>query len=214
MTPLAPSPIPPGEPDTVGANGRNMDVVRLDIPEIVLLRPRRIADARGHFSETWRRDALAAAGIAVDFVQDNLSLSARRGTLRGLHFQSPPHAQAKLVGVITGRILDVAVDVRVGSPTYGRHVAHELGADDGRQLYVPAGFLHGFVTLEPDTRVFYKVSDVYAPACDGAVRWDDPDLAIDWGVAAGEVIISDKDAAAGAFADFRSPFVHEREGAA
>lgn len=191
-----------------------MDVVRLDIPEIVLLRPRRIADARGHFSETWRRDALAEAGIDIDFVQDNLSLSAQAGTLRGLHFQAPPHAQAKLVGVVTGRILDVAVDVRVGSPTYGRHVSCELGADDGLQLYVPAGFLHGFVTLEPDTRVFYKVSDVYSPACDGAVRWNDPDLAIDWGVVPGQAITSDKDAAAGSFADFRSPFVYAQEAVA
>ncbi len=191
-----------------------MDVVRLDIPEVVLLKPRRIADARGHFSETWRRDVLAQAGIDIDFVQDNLSYSARAGTLRGLHYQSPPHAQAKLVGVITGRILDVAVDVRAGSPTYGRHVSCELGADDGRQLYVPVGFLHGFVTLEPDTRVLYKVSDVYAPACDGAVRWDDSDLAIDWGPAGAHPILSDKDAAAGAFAQFRTPFAAAGEAAA
>jgi len=191
-----------------------MDVVRLKIPEIVQLRPRRIADARGHFSETWRRDVLRDAGIAADFVQDNLSFSARPGTLRGLHYQSPPHAQAKLVGVITGRILDVAVDVRIGSSTYGRHVSCELSAEDGRQLYVPTGFLHGFVTLEPDTRVFYKVSDVYAPACDGGVRWDDPDLAIDWGLAPGQAILSDKDAVAPAFADFRSPFVCDAQGPA
>ncbi len=181
-----------------------MDVQRLEIPDVVLLRPKRHGDARGFFTEAWRRDALAAAGIVCDFVQDNLSYSAKAGTLRGLHYQRPPHAQAKLVSVLTGRVLDVAVDVRKGSPTYGRHVKAELSADGGGQLFVPAGFLHGFLTLEDGARVAYKVDDYYAADCDGAVRWNDPDLAIDWGVS--EPILSDKDAAAPAFADFDTPF--------
>lgn len=183
-----------------------MDVRPMDIPEVVLLRPKRHGDARGFFAETWNRRRLEAAGIARDFVQDNLSWSARAGTLRGLHYQRPPHAQAKLVSVLAGRILDVAVDARRGSPTFGRHVKAELSAQDGAQMFVPEGFLHGFVTLEPDTRVAYKVSDYYAADCDGAVRWDDPDLAIDWGFPAGELILSDKDAAAPAFAEFDNPF--------
>jgi len=188
-----------------------MDVVRLDIPEVLLLRPRRFSDARGYFAETYQAAEAAEAGVPDTFVQDNLSFSALAGTVRGLHFQAPPHAQAKLVTVLTGRILDVAVDVRRGSPTFGRHVKAQLSADDGLQIYIPAGFLHGFVTLDPDTRVFYKVSDVYSPACDGAVRWDDPDLAIDWGVSSAQAVLSDKDAAAQAFADFASPFCAQRE---
>lgn len=185
-----------------------MDIQRLEIPDVVLLRPKRFSDARGFFMETWRRETLAQAGIDCEFVQDNLSYSATAGTLRGLHYQSPPHAQAKLVCVLTGRVLDVAVDVRRGSPTFGRHVKAELSAEDGGQLFVPEGFLHGFVTLEPDTHVTYKVSDVYAADCDGAVRWDDPDLAIDWGVGAHAVILSEKDASAPLFADFDTPFAH------
>jgi dTDP-4-dehydrorhamnose 3,5-epimerase len=183
-----------------------MDVERLEIPEVLLLRPRRFADERGFFVETYQRERLAAAGIACDFVQDNLSHSAKAGTLRGLHYQRPPHAQAKLVSVLAGRILDVAVDARRGSPTYGRHVKAELTADEGTQLFVPEGFLHGFVTLEPDTRVAYKVSDYYAADCDGGVRWDDPDLAIDWGVKA--PLLSPKDAAAPSFAAFDNPFTY------
>ncbi|HEX6867027.1 MAG TPA: dTDP-4-dehydrorhamnose 3,5-epimerase [Caulobacteraceae bacterium] len=188
-----------------------MDVQRLEIPDVVLLRPKRHGDSRGFFVETWHRGRLAGAGIACDFVQDNLSYSAKAGTLRGLHYQRPPHAQAKLVSVLTGRALDVAVDARRGSPTYGRHVKAELSAETGAQLFVPEGFLHGFVTLEPDTRVAYKVSDHYAADCDGAVRWDDPDLAIDWGVS--DAVLSDKDATAPLFADFDTPFAYAGAGA-
>jgi dTDP-4-dehydrorhamnose 3,5-epimerase len=184
-----------------------VDIERLEIPEVMLLRPRRFADDRGFFAETWRRDQLQAAGIG-DFVQDNMSFSKAPGTLRGLHYQRPPHAQAKLVSVLTGRILDVVVDVRRGSPTFGRHLKAQLSADDGAQLFVPVGFLHGFVTLEPDTRVAYKVSDYYAADCDGAVRWDDPDLGIDWGVSRDRAILSPKDAGAPAFAAFETPFVY------
>jgi dTDP-4-dehydrorhamnose 3,5-epimerase len=188
-----------------------MDIERLEIPEVLLLRPKRFADERGFFVETYQRRRLAEAGVDVEFVQDNLSHSAAAGTLRGLHYQRPPHAQAKLVSVVAGRILDVAVDVRRGSPTYGRHVKVELSADDGAQLYVPVGFLHGFVTLEPATRVTYKVSDYYAADCDGAVRWDDPDLGIDWGPSPFK--LSPKDAEAPAFASFESPFTYAGDGA-
>ena len=184
-----------------------MEIERLEIPEVILLRPRRFADDRGFFAETWRRDRLHALGIG-DFVQDNMSFSKAPGTLRGLHYQRPPHAQDKLVSVLSGRIVDVAVDVRRGSPTYGRHVKAELSAEDGAQLFVPMGFLHGFITLEPDTRVAYKVSDYYAADCDAAVRWDDPELGIDWGVAPQRVILSPKDAAAPMFAEFETPFVY------
>lgn len=188
-----------------------MDIVRLDIPEVMLLRPRRFADPRGFFTETYRAPAAAEAGVTDVFVQDNLSYSAAPGTVRGLHYQAPPRAQAKLVSVLTGRILDVAVDVRRGSPTYGRHVKAGLDAEGGWQIYVPAGFLHGFVTLEPDTRVFYKVSDVHDPGCDGAVRWDDAALGIDWGIDPADAVLSGRDAAAPAFADFTSPFAYARE---
>jgi dTDP-4-dehydrorhamnose 3,5-epimerase len=183
-----------------------MDVVRLEIPEVLLLRPRRFADPRGWFNETWSRQALAQAGLACDFVQDNLSYSARAGTVRGLHFQAPPHAQSKLVAVVTGAVLDVVVDVRRGSPTYGRHVSARLDAETGWQIFVPVGFLHGFVTLQDDTRVTYKVDAPYAPAAEGAVIWNDPDLAIAWGVEPARAILSDKDAAAPRFADLASPF--------
>jgi dTDP-4-dehydrorhamnose 3,5-epimerase len=185
-----------------------MEVQRLEIPEVLLLRPRRFGDERGFFVETYQRRRLEGAGITCNFVQDNLSCSTKAGTLRGLHYQRPPHAQAKLISVIAGRVLDVAVDVRRGSPTFGRHVKAELSADDGAQLFVPEGFLHGFVTFEPDTRVIYKVSDYYAADCDGAVRWDDPDLAIDWGLDAAALTLSGKDAAAPAFKDFDTPFAY------
>jgi dTDP-4-dehydrorhamnose 3,5-epimerase len=183
-----------------------MDAERLHIPDIVLLRPRRIADDRGFFSETWRRDLAAAAGVDVAFVQDNLSYSARAGTLRGLHYQAPPRAQAKLIGVVAGAVLDVAVDVRRGSPTYGRHVRALLSAENGAQLFVPPGFLHGFATLEPHTDVAYKVTDYYSQPHDGGVFWNDPDLAIDWGIDPMRAVLSEKDARAPRFADFTSPF--------
>lgn len=185
-----------------------MDMRRLSIPDVLVLKPRRHADDRGYFMESYSRGAMATLGLEPVFVQDNLSLSRQVGTLRGLHYQRPPKAQAKLVQVIQGRILDVAIDVRRGSPTYGRHATVELSAETGEQIFVPAGFLHGFVTLEPDTLVLYKVDAPYAPECEGSVRWDDPDLGIDWGVSAGAATLSAKDAAAPAFAAFDSPFVY------
>ena len=171
--------------------------------------PRRFGDHRGFFSETWNKAALAEAGIDLDFVQDNHSFSADKGTVRGLHFQAPPSAQDKLVRCLRGAIMDIAVDVRRGSPTYGQWVGEELTGENGRQLLVPKGFLHGFATLTPDVDVAYKCTDFYAADCDGAVRFDDPDLGIDWGIANGDAILSDKDAAAGTFADFETPFVYE-----
>ena len=181
-----------------------MHIEKTDIPGVLILAPRRFGDARGHFEETWHAGRLAEAGIDLHFVQDNQSLSREAGTLRGLHFQSPPHAQAKLVRCVTGALLDVAVDMRDGSPTFGQWVGADLTGENGAQLLVPAGCLHGFVTRLPDTIVAYKCTDVYAPECEGAVRWDDPDLAIDWGVDA--PILSNKDAAAGRFADLVTPF--------
>ena len=173
---------------------------------VKVLTPRRFGDARGWFMESWNRDGLRAQGIDLDFVQDNHSFSAAAGTVRGLHYQRPPHAQAKLVRVVSGAILDVAVDARRGSPTWGRWVGVELSAANGRQLLILEGFLHGFVTREPGTEVVYKCSDVYAPDCDGAVAWDDPDLAIAWGIASQEAVLSDKDRAAPRWADWQNPF--------
>jgi len=179
------------------------------LPGVVIITPRRFDDDRGWFSETWSRRALAGAGLEIDFVQDNHSLSRAAGTLRGLHCQAPPHAQAKLVRVARGAVRDVAVDVRRGSPDYGRWVGVELSAANGRQLLIPAGFLHGFVTLEPDTEVLYKCSDYYAPACDRGVRFDDPDLGIDWGIAPSAAILSEKDRDASLLCDFVTPFTWE-----
>jgi dTDP-4-dehydrorhamnose 3,5-epimerase len=174
---------------------------------VKLLTPRRFADDRGYFSEVWNLRTMLDAGLGLEFVQDNHSFSRDTGTIRGLHYQSPPHAQAKLVRVGVGRILDVAVDIRIGSPTYGRWFSTELSAENGQQLLIPAGFLHGFATLTPDVEVYYKCSDFYAPECDGAVRFDDPDLAIDWQLPAGiKPQLSAKDAAAGSFGEFNSPF--------
>lgn len=185
-----------------------MKIEETALDGVKIITPARHGDTRGFFSESWSRRALADHGIDIDFVQDNHSLSARAGTVRGLHFQSPPHAQDKLVRCGRGCLYDVAVDVRRGAPTYGQWVGVELSFENGRQLLVPRGFLHGFATRAPDTEIVYKCSDIYAPECDGAVRWDDPDLGIDWGVGA-DAILSDKDAAAQAFADFDSPFTWE-----
>lgn len=183
-----------------------MRIEALEIPDVKLVTPARFADARGHFSEVWSRKAFAAAGIDADFVQDNQSLSKLKGTIRGLHYQAPPFAQAKLVRVLQGAVLDVAVDARKASPTYGRWVAARLDAETGAQIFVPRGFLHAFLTLAAETVVAYKVDAHYDKASDGAVRWNDPDLAIDWGVAADAATISEKDAAAPLWSAFRSPF--------
>ena len=170
-----------------------MHVVPLAIAAVKLVTPKRFGDHRGYFAETWSRRAFAAAGLDVDFVQDNHSLSRDKGTIRGLHFQLPPRAQAKLVRVVAGAILDVAVDLRRSSPTFGKHVTATLSAEEGACLFLPAGFAHGFATLEPDTEVIYKVSDVYAPDLDRGLAFDDPDLAIEWPVGAEQAIVSDKD---------------------
>ena len=172
----------------------------LGVGGALALRPRRFGDDRGWFSEVWNRERFTGAGIDRDWCQDNQSLSAAVGTLRGLHYQSPPHAQAKLVRVLSGAIRDVVVDVRRGSPTYGRHAAVEVTAEALDQVFVPAGFLHGFVTLKPGTMVLYKVDAPYSAEHDGAVAWNDPDLAIDWGLGRdglpAEPVLSAKDAAA------------------
>jgi len=186
-----------------------MKVELLSLDGAVVLTPARYGDARGFFSETWNRRRFAEAGLDNAFVQDNESLSATKGTVRGLHYQAPPSAQAKLVRVVAGRIRDVIVDVRQGSPTFGRWDAIELSAEAGNQLFVPRGFLHGFATLEADTLVQYKVDAPYDAETDGAVAWDDPDLAIDWGIAPGTATVSAKDAAAPAFSQWTSPFTLE-----
>jgi dTDP-4-dehydrorhamnose 3,5-epimerase len=158
-----------------------------DLPWVTT--PKRHHDPRGWFSETFHQQRLDDLGICR-FVQDNHSYSARAGTLRGLHFQLPPHAQAKLIMVLRGRILDVVVDVRRDSPTYGRHVSADISADGGQQVYIPVGFAHGFLTLADDVLVMYKVSDYYAPACDSGIRWDDSDIAIPWPMRATDLIVS------------------------
>lgn len=163
------------------------------IPAVKIITPKKFGDHRGFFSETWSRNAFAEAGLDLDFVQDNQSLSAPAGTLRGLHFQSPPFAQDKLVRVTRGRILDVAVDIRASSPSFGKHVAVELSAENWKQFLVPIGFAHGFVTLEPDTEVLYKVTAPYAPENDHGLAFDDPALGIDWRLPLSGLTLSDKD---------------------
>ncbi|MEG3163835.1 dTDP-4-dehydrorhamnose 3,5-epimerase [Sphingomonas sp. PB2P19] len=181
----------------------------IDSP-VKLIRPRRHGDARGWFTEVYNVETFAAIGIDCRFVQDNHSLSVPAFTLRGLHFQTPPHGQDKLVRCIRGRIFDVAVDLRAESPTYGKWVGTELSADNGHQLFVPVGFAHAFVTLEPDCEVSYKCSDLYAPDCDGGVRWDDATIGIDWPLPAGtKPELSAKDAALPALSAFNSPFVYD-----
>ena len=189
-----------------------MKATRLHIPDVVLIEPKVFGDDRGFFFESFNHAQFEdAIGRAVSFVQDNHSLSAAVGTVRGLHFQAPPHAQAKLVRCGRGRLFDVAVDIRKGSPTYGKWTGVELSFENGKQMLVPVGFLHGFVTREPDTEIIYKCSDYYAPESDGAVRFDDPDIGIDWGMEPGKAVISDKDAAAPLLSEFRTPFVYEAE---
>mgnify|MGYP001465436588 CR=1 FL=1 len=170
-----------------------MQIERFDVEGIVAILPVKRGDSRGFFSETYRRDALVAEGITSDFVQDNHVYSAERGVLRGLHFQIPPHAQGKLVRCARGSILDVSVDIREGSPTYGRHVAVELSADNWKQLWVPPGFAHGYVTLEPNCEVIYKVTDYWAPECEGGIIWNDPRLGIDWRVPWDALTLAEKD---------------------
>jgi dTDP-4-dehydrorhamnose 3,5-epimerase len=181
-----------------------MQIEPTSLADVVFLTPRRFGDARGWFSETWNAARMAEAGLDLPWVQDNHSYSAAKGTLRGLHFQSPPRAQDKLVRCSRGAILDVAVDIRTGSPAYAQWVGVELSAENRRQLLVPKGFLHGFLTLTDDVEVQYKCTDLYSPDHDGAVRWDDPAIGIDWGVSA--PTLSDKDARAPLLADIANPF--------
>ena len=170
-----------------------MQVEDTAIPAVKILTPNKHGDARGFFSETYNKAAFEAAGLDFGFVQDNHAFSAAAGTLRGLHFQTPPFAQDKLLRVARGRILDVAVDIRRSSPTFGRHVAVELSAANWRQLLLPIGFAHGYVTLEPDTEVLYKTTNFYSPANDRGVAWDDPDIGIAWPAPEGGPLLSDKD---------------------
>lgn len=170
-----------------------LTVEATEIPDVKILTTRRIQDSRGYFSEVWNRRRFAEAGLHHDYVQINHSLSTETGTLRGLHFQTHPFAQDKLVRVARGRILDVAVDIRAGSPTFGRHVAVELSAENGRQLLLPVGFAHGFCTLEPDTEVLYQVTAYYSGEHDRGLAFDDPELAIKWPFAADRLMLSDKD---------------------
>lgn len=183
-----------------------MRIESLAIPEVKVLWPNRFADDRGFFSETWNRRSLAEHGLSFDFVQENQSLSRTVGTIRGLHFQAPPRAQAKLVRVVRGSIFDVAVDIRKGSLTFGQWVSAEISADAWNQILVPAGFAHGFCTLETDTEVIYMVSDTWSKEAEGAIRWNDPDLAIDWPISTGTAELSEKDRIAPSFTDFDSPF--------
>jgi dTDP-4-dehydrorhamnose 3,5-epimerase len=185
---------------------RILDVKSLAIDGVKLITPRRFADSRGFFVETYNQKSIAAAGITTTFVQDNQSLSTRRGTIRGLHFQLAPEPQAKLVRVMAGSVYDVAVDLRTGSPTYGQWCGATLTAAVGEQLFIPVGFAHGFCTLEDDTMVAYKVDGFYAKACEAGLRWDDPDIAIDWPVAATEVQVSDKDAVLPFLRDAKTAF--------
>ena len=183
-----------------------MQVFETEIPAVKRVVPKRHGDDRGWFSEVYRADVLAEHGIANAFVQDNQSFSAPAGTIRGLHFQVAPNAQAKLVRVLAGAILDVAVDLRAESATYGRHVAVRLDAAGGEQLFVPAGFAHGFCTLEPNTMVAYKVDAYYSPADDRNLRWNDPAIGIEWPVAEADAILSGKDKAAPLLADLGRVF--------
>ena len=178
------------------------------IPEVLRLEPRRFTDARGAFSETYSVEALARVGVHDRFVQDNQSVTTRRGVVRGLHFQAPPHAQAKLVRVVAGAIYDVAVDIRIGSPTYGRGVGEVLSGENGRQLLVPVGFAHGFMTLTDEAVVLYKCTSGYAPEAEGGLLWSDPALGLDWPEAEGGGGNA-RDEAWPRLADLRSPFTYE-----
>lgn len=173
---------------------------------VKILTPARFGDNRGFFSESWNKTRMDDAGLHYDFVQDNHSVSAAVGTLRGLHMQTPPEAQAKLVRCGQGCLFDVAVDIRKNSPTYGKWVGVELSAENGKQLLIPAGFLHGFVTREPNTEIIYKCSAYYSPDCDRSVRFDDPDIGIDWGMVV-DPVLSEKDTKAPFLKDLDNPFV-------
>lgn len=176
--------------------------------DVLYLVPDRFGDERGFFSECWNKRVFEELGVTCDWVQDNHSLSLEAPTLRGLHFQAPPHAQDKLVRCGRGSLFDVAVDIRKGSPTYGQWVGYELSAENGAQLFIPKGFLHGFVTLEPNTEIVYKCSDYYNREADGVVRYDCPELAIDWPLSGATPVLSQKDSTASGLSEFVSPFTY------
>ena len=184
-----------------------MDIVRTVLSGVLIIKPQRFGDARGWFEESWNADRMRTRGLDFRWVQDNHSFSVNPGTLRGLHYQAPPHEQAKLVRCTRGKIRDVVIDARKGSPSYGQWVIEELSSDSGRQLFIPEGFLHGFVTCAPDTEVQYKVTDFYEAEADGSVRWDS--LGIDWGITT-HPILSEKDKNAPAFDSWNSPFTYEK----
>jgi len=173
----------------------------LSIPDVKILRPKKHGDHRGFFSETYNKKDFAEAGIHLDFVQDNQSLSQNAGTIRGLHYQSNPWAQDKLVRVVKGRILDVAVDIRRSSPTFGQFVSAEISSSEWNQILVPAGYAHGICTLEPDTELIYKVTNYYAPSCDFGIRWNDPELNIPWPFSEDKLTLSPRDKALPLFAE-------------
>ncbi|MEQ9142882.1 MAG: dTDP-4-dehydrorhamnose 3,5-epimerase [Parvibaculaceae bacterium] len=183
-----------------------IDVQVTGIDDVKIITPKRFEDDRGYFVETYNAARLAEHGIAPVFVQDNQSLSREPGTIRGLHFQTPPFAQAKLVRVVAGAILDVAVDIRKGSPTFGKHVTAELSAENGHQLFLPAGFAHGFCTLAPDTVLTYKVDAHYSAAHDAGIIWNDPDLGIDWPAEADPACLSPKDKVLPRLREIETPF--------
>ena len=183
-----------------------LDHQPLELSNVILVRPRIFSDDRGHFQQTWSARDYAEIGISCRFIQDNESWSKTKGTIRGLHFQAPPEAQAKLVRAVKGSIYDVAVDIRRGSPTYGKHCGAALTASGGEQLYVPAGFAHGFCTLENDVLVGYKVDGSYRPDLEGGIIWDDPDLSIPWPLDGSPAIVSGKDTDLPTFSTFQSPF--------
>jgi dTDP-4-dehydrorhamnose 3,5-epimerase len=183
-------------------------IEKTDLPDVLLITPKRHGDARGFFSETFRADLFETVAGPVSFVQDNHSRSEKAGTLRGLHFQHAPRAQGKLVRVTHGAALDVVVDIRQGSPAYGRHLAVELSEANWRQLYVPPGFLHGFLTLTDDTEFLYKVTDTYSAEHDAVVAWNDPDLCIAWPVPPGGPLLSAKDSAAPRLAELGTLFTY------
>jgi dTDP-4-dehydrorhamnose 3,5-epimerase len=170
-----------------------VDVQSLEIPDVKVIKPKKHGDHRGFFSEVYNKSIFSEHGIDLDFIQDNQSYSAQAGTLRGLHYQGGEFAQDKLVRCVRGRILDVAVDIRKGSPTFGKWVSAEISAEEWNQILVPVGFAHAILTLVPDTEIIYKVTNYYAPTHDFGIRWNDPDLGIDWGMAESDVVLSDKD---------------------
>lgn len=186
-----------------------MDFKKLTLPEVVLITPRKFGDSRGYFSETFRADLFKENIGAFEFVQDNQSLSAQVGTVRGLHFQIEPRAQGKLVRCIAGAIQDVAVDIRRGSPSYGHYVTAELSADNCCQLWVPPGFAHGFCTLQPDSILSYKVTDYYSPEHDRGLLWNDPDIGIQWPVMSEKAVLSARDQAQPRLADLEASFVYK-----